>query len=88
MKGKQLRKALALIGGFVGSAAMATGPAYATWSFSYDGKQQHAGRHFGRGKFDRANTDAKRRLAFSNDKNIKPEFIKRDDKLFWPSQRF
>jgi hypothetical protein len=34
MKGKQLRKALALIGGFVGSAAMATGPAYATWSFA------------------------------------------------------
>jgi hypothetical protein len=34
MKGKQLRKALALIGGFVGSAAMATGPAYATWAFS------------------------------------------------------
>jgi hypothetical protein len=34
MKGKQLRKALALIGGFVGSAAMATGPAYATWALS------------------------------------------------------
>ena len=34
MKGKQLRKALALIGGFVGSAAMAMGPAYATWSFA------------------------------------------------------
>lgn len=34
MKGKQLRKALALIGGFVGSAAMVAGPAYAAWAFN------------------------------------------------------